>query len=644
MATVAAKMKPELLGASDAEIEDAVHYAEPMVLRGLLYQLTGDAELKSIELKRVVAGLHESVAPASEADVAMLRRKAADFLKAHRNAGAGPIGYGPEARIFESMCLVAGHEIGEDSVGLCNEEIALDPWARELKWREMPDPEALEDFSVTVIGTGMGGLNAALMLKRAGIKFHVIEKNAGVGGTWYENRYPGARVDTPSRMYTHIFGVDFDYPNAYCDHVENRRYFDWIADEFDLRSDISFETEVHEMAWKEADGRWEIRVAGPDGERLLRSNAVITAVGFLNRPNMPEIEGMDLFEGQSWHTSRWPESVDLRGKRVAVVGTGCTGYQLVPELARLDGVEITVFQRTPQWLLSIPNYLAPHPKQVTWLDRNLPFYANFMRFRANYRPGAAIEKMFEIDPEFDDPDCVSEANKDLRDRCIEFLKSKLGDPELVETMIPRHPPWSARPVLVDADYSILDALNLDNVALVSGGVARINRSGIETDDGTKYDFDVIVYATGFRANDYLYPMKITGKGGQTIEDLWAEGGARAYLGCMMPGFPNLWSLYGPNTNGGLPIPAFQEITTQYALKCIERLILEDKRSAEVSEAAYWDYNRKVDERNAQLVWSDPRAHNYYWSQFGRSVVMNPFTPQQMWHYLHQPDWDDVLVS
>jgi 4-hydroxyacetophenone monooxygenase len=643
MATIEASVRAELIAASDETIEDAVGHADPMVLRGLLYQLTGDPDLKTMALKTVTLGLMDSVAPAGDDEIALLRRKAADFLKAYRDAGAGPMGFGPPERLRESLDLVIGASIPEESQGLALEELALDPWARSLKWQSAPDPERLEHFSVTVIGTGMGGLNAALQLKRAGIPYRVIEKNPGVGGTWHENRYPGARVDSPSRVYSHLFGVDYPCPYNYGPHAVNQAYFDWVADTFDLRRDISFNTEVIALSWDETDAMWDIRVKGPDGEQTLRSNAVVTAVGFLNRPNMPQIEGMADFQGPSWHTIDWPDDADWRGKRIAVIGTGCTGYQLVPELAR-EAAHVTVFQRTPQWLMALPNYLGQVAPQLLWLDRNLPYHTNFMRFRNAYRTGEDLAKMFDIDPDFDDPHSCSATNKMLRDRSIAFLESKL-DPELVEIMTPGHPVWSARPVLVDADYSILDALRLDNVTLVTDGIRRINATGIEAGDGSRHDVDLIVYATGFKANDYLYPMTITGRNGQTLDQLWAQDGARAYIGGMMPGFPNLWAIYGPNSNGGLQVAAMHELTMHYALQCMERLILEDKSMIEVREDAYWRFGRLVDERNSQKVWSDPRAHNYYWTaKHGRTAGMNPFSGTENWQFLHRPDFNDLEIG
>jgi 4-hydroxyacetophenone monooxygenase len=547
---------------------------------------------------------------------------------------------GPEERLRRSVPLTLGEELDDAEFEYCREELALDPWARTLSWSEPPPAERLEDFSVTVIGAGFGGLNAALMLKRAGIPYTVIEKDSGVGGTWWETRYPGARVDTPSRAYTHIFGAHFPYSSPFCDSAENQRYFDWVADNFGLRDDIVFDTEVLELTWDEAASEWEIEIDGPEGRRTLRSNAVVTAVGFLNRPRIPEIEGMADFRGRSWHTSRWPEDADVDGKRVAVVGTGCTGYQLIPELAR-STEHVVAFQRTPQWLFGVPGYLSPFPEEVSWLDRNLPHYTSFMRLRT-LGTGKAFMRMTEIDPDFDDPHSVSARNKIVRDAALEFLHRKVADPELRAVMTPEHPPWSARAVVVDTEYSVLDAIQRDDVTLVTSGIRRITETGIEDGDGTHHEVDVIVYATGFHASEYLFPMKIRGVGGQTLEDLWKVGGARAYRFCMYPGFPNLWSVYGPNSNGVLGPGTFHDLVTRYALECMERLILDDRRAIEPTREAYDRFNEEVDARNARKVWSDPRATtSYYWTEHGRSAVMCPFNSPEIFGLLRHPLFDEL---
>jgi 4-hydroxyacetophenone monooxygenase len=639
--TAGASVAWELLEASDERIERAVAHAEPMVLRGLLYQLTGDEDVAATRIAVDPTGFQTFMMVAEESDVAMLRAKAAELLRAHRDAGAGPLDIGPEERLRRSLPLTLGEELDDAEFEFCREELALDPWARSLRWSEPPPPERLQGFSVTIIGAGLGGLNVALMLKRAGIAYTVIEKDSGVGGTWWETRYPGARVDTPSRGYTHIFGAHFPYSSPFCDWAENQRYFEWVADTFELRDDIVFDTEVRALTWDEAASEWEVEVDGPEGRRTLRSSAVVTAVGFLNRPKIPEIEGMADFRGPSWHTSRWPEDADVAGKRVAVIGTGCTGYQLIPELVH-STEHVVAFQRTPQWLFGVPGYLSPFPDEVLWLDRNFPYYTNYMRLRTQ-GTGKAFRRLTEIDPAFDDPHTVSPLNKTTRETSLAFLHRKVADPELRAIMTPEHPPWSARAVMVDSDYCVLDAIQRNDVTLVTSGIRRITETGIEDGDGTHHEVDVIVYATGFHASEYLFPMKVTGKGGRTLEDLWKVGGSRAHRFCMYPGFPNLWSVYGPNTNGGLGPGAFHELVTRYALECMERLILEGRHAIEPTRQAYDRYNEDVDQRNACRVWSDPRADSYYWTAHGRSAVMCPFTGPEIFDLLRHPAFDELEI-
>ena len=220
----------------------------------------------------------------------------------------------------------------------------------------------------------------------------------------------------------------------------------------------------------------------------------------------------------------------------------------------------------------LPAYRLLLPPQVNWLDRNLPFHTNFMRARACTLD--ALAEVAQIDPEFDDPHACSALNKRARDASLGFLERKLDNPDLVAAMTPAHPVWSARAVMVDPEYSILDALKRDNVTLVTDGIERIEPSGVVATgpngkDGALHEADVIVYATGFHATEYLYPMTITGRDGVTLEQTWAKDGARAYLGCMMPGFPNLWSVSGPNTNGALNVASFHEKVALYALQCLE---------------------------------------------------------------------------
>jgi 4-hydroxyacetophenone monooxygenase len=631
--------RTELLLAKDETIEDAVKYADPMALRGLLYQLTGDESLVAMKVEAKPYGNSEMEMLAEESDIDLVRAKAAKFLKDYRDRGAGDIQVGPPERLRRSISLTTGLDIPESEIELWIEQLGIDPYARGIVWKEKPKPAQLEKFTVAVIGAGMGGLNAAVMLKEAGIPFFVVEKNDEVGGTWYENRYPGARVDSLSRTYTHVFGADYIHPYNFCPQSVNLDYFKWVAEKYGVRDHIILKTEVKSVIWDEAAKLWEITADGPEGRKVWRANAVVTAVGFLSRPNLPTIEGMDTFKGESFHTARWPLGLDLTGKRVAVIGTGATGYQTIPEIAKLAG-HVHVFQRTPGWCFDVPGYLAPHPPQVNWLDRNVPYFLNFARLRASWMAAPQNGcKVLHVDPTYKDPYARSARNKAMRDQRIAFIQQKLASrPELVEKMIPPYPPMAARHILVDEDDNVYSALTRDNVTLVSDPIKRINEQGLILENGKEIPVDIIVYATGFKANDFLWPMEIRGRNGRRAEDLWAKDGPRAYLGAMLPDFPNLFMIYGPNTNnfGGLQIVDFEELVVKFAVECMGGLIMQNKRTVDVTTDAYWRYNAEVDRCEARMMYSDPRVNTYYRTPHGRSAVNNPIDIRRIWWWTHDP--------
>lgn len=629
--------KSELLAASDAVIEDALSHADPMLLRGLLYQLTADEDLAEIAIGTMPVGNFFASVVEKEEDIALIRAKAAGYLKHLRDDGASNVPIGPRDRLPRSLGLAVGGELPSDELPMWLEQTALDPWARGLDWVKQPAADDLDDFTVAVIGTGLSGLNAAVHLKRAGIRFVGFEKNAEVGGTWLENRYPGARVDSPSRTYTHLFGVDFDYPYTYCPQSENLRYMQWVADSFDLREHILFDTEVTSLVWDHQAKMWEIMARTAEGVRNWRVNAIISCVGFLSRPKLPEIEGMETFAGTACHTAQWPAGLDVAGKRVAVIGSGASGYQTTPVIAK-TAAHVTLFQRTPSWCFDHPTYVTPLPEQSLWLDRNFPYYVNFARFRLSWVYGPDGFKLTQyVDPAFDDPHARSAVNKRTRDSRVAFVEQKLASrPDLIEKMIPLAPPNSSRPVMVDRNDSILDALLRDNVALVTDPIERIDPAGIIA-GGHEHPVDIIVYATGFRANDFLWPLEIRGRDGVRIEDVWAKDGPRAYIGAMIPGFPNFFMSYGPNTNnfGGFQVIDLLEMEIRFALQCIGGLIASGKSSVDVRDDAYWRFNDELDQVEKAMIYMDPRAHNYY-QNGGRSCVNGPIDFRRMWHWLRDP--------
>jgi 4-hydroxyacetophenone monooxygenase len=626
----------ELLSASDAEIDDAVQYASPMVLRGLLYQLTGDADVLSMP-PGTAAKYGTGREMANEADADLLKAKGAAFLKQYRDSGADKIDIGPANRLRQSLSLTAGHEIPDADLHIWKEEAAFDRWARGVHWHGGTPPKAALKFKVAVIGTGISGLNVAVQLKQAGIPFVVFEKNPEVGGSWYENRYPGARVDTSSRGYTHLFSYDYPYEYSYSPRDHNLRYFKWVADTFGIRGNIVFNTEVTAMHWDDAAAKWTLKVDGPTGPDTQEFNAVISCVGFLSRPQMPVIEGMDIFGGVAFHLAAWPDGVDVKDKRVAVIGSGASGYQTTPVIAE-TAAHTFLFQRQPNWCLEDEIYLKTLPPQALWLDRNFPFYSNYVRFRVGALINPDTSKAgIIIDPEFSDPHTLSLGNKMTRDMCVAFATRKLASrPDLLEKMIPNFPPMASRPIRVDSDYSVYDALLRDNVSLVTDGIEKITPKGIVS-GGVEHDLDIIAFATGFKANDYLWPMDVRGRGGVQIEDVWAKDGPRAYLGAMVAGFPNLFMCYGPNSNnfGGFTVVDLLELVAQFSLRCIQGLIENSKRSVEVSEEGYWRFASILGEMERKMIYMDARANNYY-QHHGRSCVNGPLDIRRMWRWLNDP--------
>jgi 4-hydroxyacetophenone monooxygenase len=277
------------------------------------------------------------------------------------------------------------------------------------------------------------------------------------------------------------------------------------------------------------------------------------------------------------------------------------------------------------------------PEQSLWLDRNFPFHSNFVRFRVAALVGPGGTGALKVDPNFKDPHAVSPINKMLRDACVAFIERKLAPrPDLIPQMIPNFPPMASRPIRVDTNESVLDALVRGDIELVSGTIDKITPKGIVA-GGQEYELDVIVFATGFRANEYLWPMEVRGKSGERIEKIWEKDGPRAYLGAMVPDFPNLFMCYGPNSNnfGGFTVVDLLEITAQFAVRAIAGLIENGQRSVDVTADAYWKFAEILDESEAGMVYLDPRANSYY--QNGkRSSVNGPVDYRRMWRWLDNP--------
>lgn len=496
------------------------------------------------------------------------------------------------------------------------------------------------DFTVAVVGAGMSGLVAAYRLQQAGVPFVVLEKNADVGGTWLENQYPGCRVDISNHFFSYSFAQKHDWPQLFSTQDVLLDYFRGFAEEHHLRDRIRFSTEVRSATWSDEDGAWTLQVDGPSGSGLLTAQAMIVAVGQLNRPKLPDIDGLDTFSGPWFHSANWDHGVDFRGKKVAAIGNGCSGAQLIPVIAE-QAARIDVYQRTPNWFVPTPDYHDEVSDSQRWLFAHVPFYSEWYRFWLFYRGAEALLPCTKVDPGWPSGGkSVGAANEFLRVVLAEYIEAEFADrPDLLAKVMPTYPPAGKRIVRDNGIWA--RTLKRDNVSLITDPIQRIDPTGVVTADGEVHEADIIIYGTGFRASDFLVPMTIVGRHGRELHAEWA-GDARAYLGITVPNFPNMFCLYGPNTNIVVngSIIFFSECEVRYVMGCLRLLFERDAAALDCDREVFEAYNDRVDEANRQSVWGVATVNSWYRNSHGRVAQNWPFTLLDFWSASRQPNPDD----
>ncbi|GIX30591.1 MAG: monooxygenase [Porticoccaceae bacterium] len=416
---------------------------------------------------------------------------------------------------------------------------------RAFSWtRPVPD-EDREQCPVLIVGAGFSGLAMAVRLKQAGIPFTILEKNDEVGGTWYENRYPGVGVDTPCHFYSFSLLPNPEWPDYFSKGSEILAYLKRIACQFGVRERIRFNEEVVSARYDEARARWIVTSRGADGAaHTYEAKVLVSAVGILNRPRIPQIPGIERFRGPLFHSARWPERLDLAGKKVVLVGTGASAIQIGPAIVEQVS-SLTVVQRSRHWIIRHPMYHEAVPEAVRWASRHIPYYLDWFRFQLFWAASDGFYDTLRIDPNWPDLDhSLNAANAKMREELIAYARSELGERlDLLERVIPEYPPFGKRMLRDNGWYRMLCR---SNVELVEGAVERIEEGGLVV-GGRTIPADVIVMATGFDAHRILAPMDIRGRGGKAIRDLWGDDDPRAHLGITVPGFPQLlhplWAQY-----------------------------------------------------------------------------------------------------
>jgi 4-hydroxyacetophenone monooxygenase len=628
----------------DATIAAALEEVSIPTLMMSMVHMTGDAEILRGEHRPLGVYLNEVQGFMPEEAKAEVRAAALDIIKAYRDGGC-QLPPPPSSELIQEMMsfLVAG-DVPADYVPMMLEEMELDGVdLRSHDWK-MPD-QAGEDFHVVVIGGGMSGLLAGIRLREAGIPYTVIEKNASVGGTWYENTYPGCRVDVGNHFYCYSFEPNNEWTEYFAQHQELRAYFEGCMEKYDVRENIRFESEVVAARYDEANGRWTVRIRGRKGdEEDLVANAVISAVGQLNRPKWPEIEGRERFAGASTHSAAWDHSIDLRGKRVAVIGTGASAFQIVPTIAEEVG-ELKVFQRSAPWMFPNPNYHRKVEDGVKWALKHLPFYGRWYRFLLFWPACDGLLPALKVDPDWSgDDSTINAAHAGIRQVFVDYLKEQVGDDEeMLAQVIPDYAVLGKRTLQDNGSW--LGALKRDNVDLVTTPIREISEDAVICEDGERYPVDVIVYATGFHANKFLWPMEITGRGGVTLAEQWGDDPA-AYLGITVPNFPNLFCVYGPGTNlafGGSLI-FHSECQVRYTMGCIKALLEQGLSSIECKQKTHDEYDARLQATLAEMVWSHSSiAHTWYQNESGKVTILSPWRLLDYWRWTQEPDLGDYLL-
>lgn len=469
---------------------------------------------------------------------------------------------------------------------------------------------------IAIVGAGFAGIGIAIQLQRAGYgDFRIFEKGGDVGGTWRENTYPGAACDIPSHLYSYSFEPNPNWSSQFSAQPEIHAYARACARKNGLYDKIRFNTEVVEARFDEDSHRWRITL---NGGEVIETEYLIAATGQLNRPAYPPVPGIESFRGISFHSARWDHQADLAGKRVAVVGNGASAIQLVPKVAR-HAAELTVFQRSANWVL--PRMATEYSDKwrsrfhrwpwLRWLYRCKLFLERDLRFSRIQRQGALNQRMAE--------------------KARAYLKAVIPDSELRRKLSPDYPLGCKR-VLISDDY--YPALRQENVKVNDNGVKAVEAHGVVDGGGNKVAVDAIIYATGFQSHDFLFPISVYGEGGRSLKDDWQDG-ARAYMGMAVAGFPNLFVLYGPNTNLGHNSIIFMlECQFRYLIQCIRHCERHDHCRMAVKASAQERYDRALQAGFRDTTWAGG-CSSWYKSASGR--IINNWNGRA-WSYWWRTRW------
>lgn len=629
---------------TEDEIRTAVATANVPALLMLVFQATGDERWLSDPYRPTRGkGLNDHDSGGLPEKIqAEIRQAAAEAIINLQNGKPAAIEFPSPELTSHMMSVCMGEPVGPEYGAMLSEGIAkrIDPQMADI---DLPLTSAAPNLRVVVVGAGLAGIAAAHQLENMGIDYVIIEKQPEAGGNWFQTNYPGAGVDTPSHLYSYSFANE-DWGKHFELRDQIQHYFDDVLKRLGAADKVRYETEVVRAVYDETSMTWRVLVRDQNGqEEELETNILVTAVGSLNRAKLPPILGVGTFAKREFHSSAWPNDLDLAGKRVAVVGNGASAMQIVPAIAG-EVEHLTVFQRSTQWVAPFEKFRTPIGPELRQLLQSCPIYFAWYWARLFWQFGDKVIDALRIDPEWEHPErSVNARNDGHRAFFTRYIESFLADrPDLLTKVVPTHPPFGKRILLDNGWY---ETLKRPNVELVAEGVTAVEPDGVVTESGQLHqDFDVLVWATGFDVARFLGSFDVIGRGGVTIREEWDDDNPRAYLGVSVPKFPNLFMLGGPNTfPGSGSFTYFNEMQMQYIRGLLTDMISKHIDELEVREDVFEEYNAKVDETHARTVWTHPGVSSAWRNHRGRVVYLNPFLNVEFWHMTRRANLDDFIA-
>lgn len=629
----------------DAFIRAALNEASIPTLIMSMIHLTGDLDLLETLPKPRKPVMGELQGFMGEDEKEYIRDLAFKVIKEYKDREDLKPFIPKKEDLHRMMEFMVGEKVSHDYFELMLEEIdLLDLDPRKVNFKNYKKVKIPDNFEIIVIGAGLSGILAGIRLKQAGLKFNILEKNPDLGGTWLENSYPGCRVDIANHFYSYSFNPNNEWSEHFSQQAEILNYLKKSVKKYNIFKNINFGRKVISAHYKEEIKRWELNIKYNSGkEETITAKILISAVGQLNRPKTPKFPGIKKFRGNQFHSSRWDHEQELARKKVAVVGTGASSFQIVPEIAKIAR-KLYVFQRSPAWMYPNPLYHEKVSKNKKWLLKKIPLYSKWYRLLLFWPGSDSLMPSLIVDEKWEHQErSVNAMNDKQRETFTDYIEGQIGeDKSLLSKVIPQYPPFVKR--MLQDNGGWLNSLKKKNVDLIVDPIISINSKGIETSKDS-FNLDVIIYATGFHGTEFLSSLEVKGKNGQLLSKLWKDE-PEAYLGITIPNFPNLFCLYGPATNlahaGSIIFNS--ECQVRYVMDSIRYLILHEFQEIDCKEEINKEYNKRLQKALSRTVFSSIATDSWYKNRKGNVVTTSPWLIKDYWSWTMKLNPEDYNFS